>query len=251
MPELIILGSAAAIPDLEHDNSHMIIQTGDGAVLIDCGTAPMLRLERVGIPLGDVTDIILTHFHPDHVSGLPLLLMSMWLEGRRKALRIFGLHHCLKRVEDLMGFYQWGDWPGFFPVAFHRLPESERVRVLEQGEVTIYSSPVCHVIPTIGLRVEAKSTGRVIAYSCDTEPCQALINLAQGAGVLIHEATGESVGHSSAVQAGATARDAGVESLVLIHYPVGDSDMSNLVEEARSTFSGDIRLAEDFMKIEF
>ena len=79
MPELIILGSAAAIPDLEHDNSHMIIQTGDGAVLIDCGTAPMLRLERVGIPLVDITDIILTHFHPDHISGLPLLLMSMWL----------------------------------------------------------------------------------------------------------------------------------------------------------------------------
>jgi ribonuclease Z len=69
--------------------------------------------------------------------------------------------------------------------------------------------------------------------------------------VLIHEATGESIGHSSAAQAGATARDAGVESLVLIHYPVGDTDVAKLVEEARGTFSGDVRLAEDFMKIEF
>ncbi|MEE8120152.1 MAG: MBL fold metallo-hydrolase [Anaerolineales bacterium] len=250
MPELIILGSAAAIPNLEHDNSHMMIQTGDGVVLIDCGTAPMLRLERVGIPTVEITDIILTHFHPDHISGLPLLLMSMWLGGRRKALRIYGLHHCLKRVEDLMGFYQWGDWPDFFPVAFHRLPENERVMVLEHGDVTIYSSLVCHVIPTIGLRVEANSTGKVIAYSCDTEPCQAVINLAQGAGVLIHEATGESVGHSSAAQAGATARDAGVDSLYLIHYPVGDFDVATLVEEARGTFAGDIRLAEDFMRIE-
>ena len=150
-----------------------------------------------------------------------------------------------------MGFYQWGDWPGFFPVAFHRLPENERVQVLNQGEVTIFSSPVCHVIPTIGLRIEASSSGGIIAYSCDTEPCQAVLNLAQGAGVLIHEATGESVGHSSATQAGATARDAGVKSLVLIHYPVGDSDVAKLVEEARSAFSGDVRLAEDFMKIEF
>ena len=115
MPELIILGSAAAIPDLEHDNSHMIIQTGDGAVLIDCGTAPMLRLERVGIPMGDITDIILTHFHPDHVSGLPLLLMSMWLEGRRKALRIFGLHHCLKRGRGLNGLLPMGRLAGFLP----------------------------------------------------------------------------------------------------------------------------------------
>jgi ribonuclease Z len=251
MPELIILGSAAAIPNLEHDNSHMMIQTGEGVVLIDCGTAPMLRLERLGIPTGDITDIILTHFHPDHISGLPLLLMSMWLEGRRKALRIYGLHHCLKRVEDLMGFYQWGDWPEFFPVAFHRLPENERVIVLGQGDVMIYSSPVCHVIPTIGLRIEAKSSGKAIVYSCDTEPCQAVINLAQEAGTLIHEATGESVGHSSAAQAGETARDAGVDSLYLIHYSVGDADMAKLVEEARSTFSGDVRLAEDFMKIVF
>jgi ribonuclease Z len=223
MPELIILGSAAAIPNLDHDNSHMMIQTGDGVVLIDCGTAPMLRLERLGIPTGEITDIILTHFHPDHISGLPLLLMSMWLGGRQKALRIYGLHHCLKRVEDL---------------------------ILEQGDVTIYSSLVCHVIPTIGLRVEA-ATGKAIAYSCDTEPCQAVINLAQGASVLIHEATGEGVGHSSAAQAGATAHDAGVDSLFLIHYPVGDSDLGTLIEEARGTFSGDVRLAEDFMKIEF
>ena len=149
-----------------------------------------------------------------------------------------------------MGFYQWGDWPDFFPVAFHRLPEIERVLVLEQGDVTIYSSLVCHVIPTIGLRIEA-ATGKAIAYSCDTEPCQAVINLAQGASVLIHEATGEGVGHSSAAQAGAIAREAGVDSLFLIHYPVGDSDLGKLIEEARGAFSGDVRLAEDFMEIEF
>ena len=150
-----------------------------------------------------------------------------------------------------MDFYQWGDWPDFFPVAFHRLPENERVMVLEQGDVTVYSSLVCHVIPTIGLRIEAKSTGKVIAYSCDTEPCQTVINLAQGAGVLIHEAAGDSVGHSSATQAGETARDAGVDSLYLIHYPVSDSDVAKLVEEARGAFSGDVCLAEDFLKIEF
>lgn len=251
MPELIILGSAASIPDLEHDNSHMMIQTGDGYVMIDCGTAPMLRLEWLGIPSREIKDIILTHFHPDHISGLPLFLMSMWLEGRSEPLRLYGLNHCLKRVEDLMGFYQWGDWPDFFPVAFHRLPENELVKVLEQGDVTIYSSPVCHVIPTIGLRVEAASTGNVVAYSCDTEPCPAVTNLAQGAAVLFHEATGLRVGHSSAAQAGESARVAGVESLYLIHYPIGDSDLNRLVEEARSSFSGEVHLAKDFMTIKF
>ena len=69
MPELIILGSAASIPNLKHDNSHMMIQTGDGIVLIDCGTAPMLRLEQMGMPMANITDIILTHFHPDQVGG--------------------------------------------------------------------------------------------------------------------------------------------------------------------------------------
>jgi ribonuclease Z len=89
-----------------------------------------------------------------------------------------------------------------------------------------------------------------MAYSCDTEPCQAVINLASGADVLIHEASGAGPGHSSASQAGGIARQAEVGRLLLIHYPTRDPEPETLVEEARTTFPGEVGLATDFMELE-
>ena len=74
--------------------------------------------------------------------------------------------------------------------------------------------------------------------------------LAAGVDVLIHEASGEGPGHSSARQAGEAARHAEAAKLLLIHYPTGKYQPSDLVEEARSQFAGEIALAEDFMTID-
>jgi ribonuclease Z len=251
MPKLIILGSANAIPDERHENVHLAIQGSSCLVLVDCVGAPTVRLKQAGLDIDKLTDLILTHFHPDHVSGVPSLLMSMWLLGRQKLLNVYGLHHTIDRIETVMNLYEWEKWPDFFPVAFHRLPSEKMTQVLENDELRIHSSPVQHLIPTIGLRIEARQTGQVLAYSCDTEPCRSVIDLAEGAHTLIHEATGEMVGHSSASQAGEIAKMAGAESLYLIHYPTGDFDPRPLVDEAKKKFPGPVALAEDFMMIDF
>lgn len=250
MPKLILLGTANAIADAEHENTHMAVVGQDGVVLIDCVSSPKVRLARAGIELDDIGDLIVTHFHPDHVSGVPLLLMNMWLMGRARPLRIYGLHHCLERLEDMMGFYHWERWPKFFPVAFHRLPEQERILVLEKSEYRILASPVRHLVPTIGLRLESLQAPRAIAYSCDTEPTASVVNLASGAEVLLHESSGASVGHSSAADAGRVAREAEVGRLLLIHYPTIGLDETALAKEARSTFPGPVELARDFLEIE-
>ena len=248
MTELIFLGTAAAVPDIDHHNTHLALRNRAGVVLIDCGSSPLIRLEEAGIAIEEVSDIILTHFHPDHVGSLPLLLMNMWLMGRQQALRIYGLHHCLKRVEDVMGFYKWEDWPQFFPVAFHRLPEREHVLVLEQEGLKVFASPVRHVIPTIGLRLEIEAS-KTVAYSCDTAPCPEVIRLAEGAQILIHEATGEEVGHSSPRQAGEIAAEAGVEVAYLVHYPVIGVNKKQLLTEAGETFTGNVLVAEDLDRL--
>jgi len=177
-------------------------------VLVDSVSNSILRLEQIGLDFNDLTDIIITHFHPDHVCGLPILLMDMWLMGRQRPLNIYGLHYTLDRVEGLMNYFNWADWPNFFPVEFHRLPAKEMTSVFDCADFQIKSSPVCHMIPTIGLRFEFKKSGRSMAYSCDTEPCNEVVHLSEGANVLIHEATGESFGHSSARQAGEIAAKA-------------------------------------------
>ena len=251
MVKLIILGSSNAIPDIDHENTHMVIVGNTRSVLIDCVSNPIVRLQQAGVDTDSITDMILTHFHPDHVSGVPLLLMNMWLMGRREPLSIHGLEHTLDRMENLMSAYSWGNWPGFFPVAFHRLPGQELTPVLDCDDFHILASPVRHLIPAIGLRVEDSGTKKTLAYSCDTEPCEEVTHLASGADVLIHEAAGRLLGHSSAAQAGETARQAEVGALYLIHYPTGRYASGDPVAEARERFSGPVRLAEDFMEIEF
>ncbi|MBI4771092.1 MAG: MBL fold metallo-hydrolase [Chloroflexi bacterium] len=104
-----------------------------------------------------------------------------------------------------------------------------------------------HFVPTIGLRIQSKQTGRVIAYSCDTEPCPATVRLAHRADVLLHDSTGASLGHSSAAQAGGIARDAEAAALYLIHYK--PEEQGRLEAEARQNFTGPVRLAEDLMEI--
>ncbi len=251
MPKLIILGSSNAIPDREHENTHMVVVGEKTTVLVDCVASPILRLEQAGVDFHSLTDLILTHFHPDHVAGVPQLLMDMWLMGRKNALNIYGLHHTVDRMEDLMGFYSWAEWPNFFPVAFYRLPAQEMTVVLENEEMKIFASPVKHMIPTIGLRFEFKKTQKSLAYSCDTEPCAEVVRLAQGADVLIHESSGAFRGHSSAAQAGDVARQAEVGALYLIHYPTGSYASGDLVAEAKTRFPGPVRLAEDFMTLSF
>jgi ribonuclease Z len=253
MAKVTILGSAAAVPDENHENTYMLLQGDHSAVLIDCAGQPLVRLKRAGLPFDALTDVILTHFHPDHTYGFPILLMGMWLLGRQKPLRVYGLHHCLERTEDQMGFYHWEEWPNFFPIAFHRLPDRENMPVLDNSDFHITAWPVHHLIPTIGLRVEIKDSGKVLAYSSDTEPCPETVRLASGADILIHEAAGDDVGHSSAAQAGAIAAQAGAKRLILIHYRVWDTSQaenSALMEEARTTFDGPVELAQDFMEIE-
>ncbi len=250
MPELVILGTAASIATEDHQNTHMAVEDSAGAILIDCVASPTVRLAKAGIELDDVNDLVLTHFHPDHVTGVPLLLMNMWLSGRRKALRVYGLHHCLKRVEDMMAFYDWENWPDFFPVAFHRLPEREGVTLVETEETRVVSSPVDHLIPTLGLRFESRGSGRCIAYSCDTAPSPKVERLAQGCQLLIHEATGEAPGHSSPSQAGQVASRSDVEKLMLIHYPPQE-DLEDWLNQAKQAFEGEVDLARDFMRITF
>ena len=251
MPKLIILGTSNAIPDENHENTHMLLVGEQRIVLIDCGNSPFVRFKKAGVDFNLISDLVLTHFHPDHVSGVPLMLMDMWLMGRIRPLNIYGLQHTLDRIENLMGFYSWSDWPNFFQVIFHRLPEQELVPVLECEEFRMQAMPVQHFVPTIGLRIEFLKSMKVLAYSCDTEPCPQVLRLADGADILIHEASGALPGHSSAEQAGKAAAEAETGALYLIHYPTGQFARGDLMAEARKHYKGPIVLAEDFMTIPF
>jgi ribonuclease Z len=251
MARVVILGSAAAVSDAEHDNTHFVLIGDHGPVLVDAGSNPLGKIKDLGIDDEALQDVILTHFHPDHVSGVPNMLMHMWLLGRHAPLRFYGLHHCVNRIEDMMMGFSWDTWPNFFPVTFHRVRERDNTPVLENEDFRITAWPVKHFVPTIGLRIENKVTGNVLAYSCDTEPIPELFELCRDADILIHEAAGIGLGHSSARQAGEIASEARAKSLYLIHYQVWNADPAPLVAEAQETFDGPVYLSKDFDEYEF
>lgn len=252
MASLIFLGTSNAIPSMQRENTHLLLSGEEHHILIDCAGNPFGRLEQAGVSPLQLTDVILTHFHPDHVSGIPSLLMGLWLMGYQRELHLYGLAHTLDRLQSLMDAYGWDRWPDFFPTVFHRLPAREQVLLLENQEFRILASPVHHIIPAIGLRIELRQKDRVIAYSGDTEPCQEMIRLASGADVLIHETGGGSVGHSTPAQAAEIARQAEVGTLYLVHYANATPQAyQKMLAEASQHFSGPIYLAQDLMRLEF
>jgi ribonuclease Z len=251
MPKLIILGSSNAVPSANHDNTHMVLVGRERSVLIDCSSSPFRRLMQAGVDPLHVTDVVITHFHPDHVSGLPLFLMNLWLAGRRKRVAVRGCSHSMERAQSILEIYGWRDWPNMFEIDFVTIPEREMANVLACDEFTVYASPVHHLIPTLGLRVEFPGEASSFAYSADTEPCDEVARLAAGCDILLHEAAGAGRGHSSARQAGEIASRAEVHSLFLIHYPTGEYSGSDLLTEARNTYQGRIDLATHFMTFNF
>ena len=82
---------------------------------------PWTRSSALGIDDDELQDIILTHFHSDHVAGVPNMLMHMWQMGRKAPIRFYGIPHCINRIEETMDMYGWEYWPNFFPVSFSRI----------------------------------------------------------------------------------------------------------------------------------
>jgi ribonuclease Z len=138
-----------------------------------------------------------------------------------------------------------------YPVIYHQILWQEKALVVDHDEYAIYTSPVQHLMPTVGLRIESKGTGGVVAYSSDTRPCDAVVRLAEGADILIHESNGPLPGHSTPLQAGEIAQRAGVKRLVLIHYPIFTENLDVWCSVAATAFEGLVELAEDFKVFEF
>lgn len=248
MNHFIILGSAFAVANPEQDNTHLLIHAKDRVVMVDCGNNPVGKVERAGVKINKVTDLVLTHVHADHMGALPLLLMDMWLRKRQSPLKVYGLAYTLERANALLDVFAWKKWAGMFPVEFVEVSENEATTLIETPTLSLLARPVQHLVPTIGLRATFHDVNQTVVYSSDSEPCESLERLALNADVLIQEAAGPGKGHTSPEQAGQTASKAGVKKLVLIHYDSGRKS-DELLAEAGQNFKGEIVLARDLMVV--
>ena len=241
------LGTGASVSDIDRTTTMLAFEEDGRFFLVDCGADATRELLRCGLDPTQVSAVILTHEHPDHISGYALLVEKMWLLGRREPIPFYGPESALRVAETCFSAYATDRWEGLPDREHHTVDETERALVFEDETFRVTSSPVDHPVPTIGLRVESAS-GAVVAYSADTALCPAVARLSEGASILVHEATGSQPGvHASAEEAAEIARDAGVKRLVLVHIPPGASD--DELGAARALFAH-TDWAEDGQRIE-
>ena len=245
MEKITILGSANAVAKKDQQNTHLLIETENRKILVDCGNHTAASLGRAGVDINEITDLILTHFHADHVGSLPLLIMDMWLEKRTAPLNIYGLAITLEKAQKLLELFDWHKWANMYPVNFITANDHSETLLINDEFVKLTAAPVVHLIPTIGIRVEFSSGSKTV-YTCDTEPCAAVEALALGADNLLQEAAGPGKGHTSPLQAAEVAARCGVKRLVLIHFESRAGE-EQLLAQTRGVFNGRVDLSDDGM----
>ena len=255
MAQVILLGTGAALSDETREHTYIVVQGAKSSILIDCGGSPVQRLAKAGVELDSIDHIVLTHHHPDHMYGLTILLLDLWLAGREKVLCVYGLAETLRAVRAILRAYEWERWfeHGFFPVLFHRIPKRQRGALFTTPDLAAFTTTTRHLLPTVAVRVFSSETGKSIVYSSDTEKYDSVVEIARGADILFHEATTLSkptLGHSSARQAGEQAQRAGVKKLVLVHLPP-HADVNAFRAAAAKRFAGRVVVGKDFARFAF
>ena len=251
--EIIILGSGTAIPLADRASPSIAIFIEDQFLLMDIGPGTVRQLALAGLSHEDIDYIGISHFHPDHTADLIHFIFATRhppILKKRKPFTVIGpkgLNEFLKLLRRPYG--KWLDLPpGLMKI--EELDTAAKDRKEFDG-FTILSAPVNHSPHSIGLRIE-DSLGRVIVYSGDTGYCEAIVDLARGADLLILESSfpeGKEVeGHLIPSQAGDIATRSGVKRLLLTHfYP--ECLRSDIETQCRKTYQGDLILATDLMSL--
>jgi ribonuclease Z len=261
MARCTLLGTAAALPTADRDNTALVFVGDASAILVDCPGGAYAKLLRAGVAPTRLTHLLLTHQHTDHTYGLPGLLQSLWLGGRTDPLAVLGLPEAQALVDRaLAAFAPFGEREPFALPRHTLSPSASDSPVLETADFRVWTAPTEHSVPSVAVRVEARASGAAVVYSSDTAPCAAVERLARGARLLVHEATYSASGdadaarfaHSTAAQAGRVARTAGVAALWLVHFtPMGAITAATQRAEAAVEFAGAVAVPPDLTSYEF
>lgn len=155
--EITILGSNAAIPTLTRGNTAQYIQCNQRHILIDCGEGTQLQLRKFKIKYQQISIILISHLHGDHVFGLPGLLSTMQLMGRDKGLKLFGPLGLKKLIETQLGLVGVVQ---SFNVEIIELTDNSNELIFSDKCIEIYNFPLKHRIPTHGYLIKEKTKPR-------------------------------------------------------------------------------------------
>ena len=237
MARLHLLGTGAALSDPHRTVTMLAVENGSSAIVIDCGGDAVQRLLSVGTGLAKIAALVITHAHPDHVSGFPLFMEKLWLSGRSEPIPVCGIQPAIDQARRSFETFDTSGWEGMPEILWREVLLEEDADVWSDGSFRITGTPGSHGVPVMALRIEDAEGGGVVVYSADTEPSEEVARLARDADILVHEATGRYPGHSDADQAAGIATRAGAGRLLLVHVPAAERLGPDNVFNARSHFA--------------
>ncbi len=276
-----LLGSGMPVPDPARFGPATLIEAGDQTVLIDAGRGATMRLYQLGIRIGSIDLLLLTHFHSDHVVGIPDLWLTGWLGGtfgRRTApMRVIGprgtrnlIHHIAEAYSADVAIRIADE---SLPAAGARITaeEFDCDRIIHDHEgLRIRCFEVDHgdlIKPAYGYRIEF--SGRIAVLSGDTRYNENLIAHARNVDLLVHEVAmarpelmtleriRRVVGHHSSPQDAARVFNQTKPRLAVYNHLVllgGDTaaapSIADLTCETRKTYQGPLIVGNDLMSFD-
>jgi len=152
--EVLILGSSSALPAFGRHPAAQLINIHENFLLIDCGEDTQSRLVQYGQKLHKIQHIFISHLHGDHYFGLPGVLTSINLLGRKDPLDIY----CPPGLEELIGdIIHLGKGEMRYPIHWHSLTHSGKKKILDTTGFEVYAFPLQHRIPTYGFLISEKA----------------------------------------------------------------------------------------------
>ena len=292
-----MLGTGAAFVDPERAQSGILVTLANGRhYLFDCGAGITRNMVRANVSPADVTAVFLTHLHHDHICDFPLFVITGWMWDREDSPVVIGpkgTGHFVRNLFEGGAFKADFEARGHYPRRQKNLAavrptvvECQPGLAWEDEHVRIHCDWVEHIPREIsecfGIRFEAE--GKVIAFSGDTAPCEAMVKLGRDADLLIHECTfpesfiehrrKTGVGtfsHTSPTELGKIAAEANARRLVATHFGHFDSThalikrvathhfpveemgphlFDEVVRDIRKNYHGPLQLAADMLRIE-
>jgi ribonuclease Z len=273
-----LLGTGVPTPRADRFGPSTLIEAGSRKLLIDAGRGTTIRLNQIGVPMGEIDALLLTHYHSDHTSGIPDLWLTGWLQShfarRTTPFHVIGPTGAQTLMSGLEMAYRRDIE---IRIADEQLPP-EGVAVIvdefdqdgvvfDQGGVRVLAFEVDHgaaITPAYGYRVEYD--GRVAVISGDTRYNENVIRYGEGADLLIHEVAIVrpelmSVPFIQRIMAHhTTAREAGMvfsrtrpklaaftHLVFLASETVPPASIADLIDETRQSYSGPLEVGEDLM----
>jgi ribonuclease BN (tRNA processing enzyme) len=268
---LLVLGSGVPVPDPARMGPAYAVVYGDRTFLFDAGAGVMRRAAEAGLAIDGFTQVFLTHLHTDHTLGLPDVLFTTWVMGRRRPMPVTGPPGTARLVAHLQA--AWSEDVRVRTTGLERgQPGGERVTVHETEGGVAYDSAgvriravrVPHGEWPVAFGYVIELPGRRLVLSGDTRVSAELEAAARDADVLVHEtypvvrlrpedrpggdawpAYMRSV-HTSDEEVGALAQRAGVRLVVLSHVVwMGGTEAELEAGVRRGGYRGPVRVARD------